>query len=485
MRAPAEGEPAIITPVPPATPDTDPRRRAIRRALLVVLALNLAAAAVKVAAAWASGSLALAAGAADSLFDGGANLVGLAAMRVAGRPPDEGHPYGHRKFETLVAVGIAGTLFVTCLNLVWRAAASLASGRPGPTVTLFTLGAPALAVLLNAAAATYEGRRGRALASDLLLADAGHTRADAWASLALVVGLVAVGAGYPIVDPLLALAIAGVVARVGWGIVRETSAVLADAAALDPEAVGRIASSVEGVEGVHKVRSRGPADAVALDLHVQVDPALGIGRAHAIGHAVQAALRAALPGLADVVVHVEPEWALAGDEVSRAVRRVVGRFPVEAHEIHVHGAGRLEVSLHLELEPTLSLEAAHRLASAVEAAVRAEVPGAEHVVTHLEPRADGPAVADEPADLAAYRTLVGLETRGVAGLSGPHDVQAARVPGGIRLSAHVCAPGDLPLARAHALAEALEARLRAAEPALERITIHVEPGPPDSESDQP
>jgi cation diffusion facilitator family transporter len=288
---------------------TAARARGVQRVLLVTLGLNLGAAAVKLLAGLASGSLALAAGGLDSVFDGAANVFGLVAMRAAAQPPDAGHPYGHRKFETLVAAVIAMLLFITCGRLIWSAIEDIGpilAGAAGPTVDLATLLAPALAFGFNTVASRYEARWGRRLGSELLLADASHTRADAVVSLGLIVGLGAIWAGYPLVDPLLALVIAGVIARTGIAIMHATSAVLADAAVLDPAAVAQAAQSVPGVIGTHKVRSRGPADEVSIDLHVQVDPALSIAEAHAIGHAVQARLREHFGGVTEVLVHVEP-----------------------------------------------------------------------------------------------------------------------------------------------------------------------------------
>lgn len=278
--------------------------------LWITLGLNLGAAAVKLVAGAASGSLALLGGGLDSIFDGAANVFGVVAMRVASRPPDAEHPYGHRKAETLVAVVIALLLLITCGRLAWQSIQVIPEVLDGSwalSVGRATILAPAIAFGFNWLASAYEARRGRDLGSELLLSDAAHTRADAIVSLALIAGLFAVRAGFPLVDPVLALIVSGVIARTGIQIIRDTGAVLADAAALDPEQVIALALEVPGVAGAHKVRSRGPADAVSIDLHIQVDPTLDIARAHAIGHAVQARLREQVPGVADVVVHVEPD----------------------------------------------------------------------------------------------------------------------------------------------------------------------------------
>lgn len=465
------------------------RARMVRRALWVTLGLNLGAAAVKLAGGLASGSLALSAAGIDSAFDGLSNLAGVAAMHVAGRPPDEDHPYGHRKFETLVAVVIALLLLVTCGRLVLQALGRLGAllwpGSPlfgdfvveaAPRIGPLVLAAPLVALALNLMAASYEARRGRALRSELLLADAGHTRADAAVSLAVLLGLLAMRAGWAWVDPLLALGIAGVIAWVGIGIARETTAVLADAAVLEPADVAAAAREVKGVADVHKVRSRGSADAVALDLHVQVDPRLGIGPAHAIGHEVADHLSRRFPEAVDVVVHVEPDWSAVGGELTGVVRLVLARFHVDAHEIRilVDEDGGAELALHLELDPGMRLAEAHETADRVEAALRAAAPELRRVVTHLEPRVAAPL----PGRRAAGRDWAALarrETEALPGLRDAHDAEARALAGGVHLSVHVLADGALPLVEAHALAERLEQRLRGAAPELAAVTVHVEP----------
>jgi len=451
------------------------RGRQIQRVLILTLGLNMGASAVKLGAGALSGSLALTAGGVDSFFDAGANVIGLLGARAAAKPPDADHPYGHRKLETIVAVVIVVLLFITCAKLVAAALPRLFEPGEAPLIGPLALLAPIVAFTLNQIAAHYEAKWGRRLGSELLLADATHTRADAAVSIALVVGMIAIRAGYPIVDPILGLAIAGVIAWVGLNLARETAAVLVDTAVLDPEQVRSVAMSVPGVEGAHKIRSRGPGDDVAVDLHVQVDPALGLDRGHEIGHQVQQSIEAAFPGVADVVVQVEPDWTLRDSDIEAAVRRVAGRYPLDVHEIHVHSGADTEVGLHVEMDPTLSLGEAHARASDLEDAILDEVEGVDRVVTHLEPRIGDELVAQRPSGSRDYESLVRHITADIPGLEAPHEVEIVQVSTGRRLSMHVCAAGDVPLAEAHAMAEGLEARIRAEAPELDRVTIHVEP----------
>ncbi|MFQ6059613.1 MAG: cation diffusion facilitator family transporter [Anaerolineae bacterium] len=293
--------------------------QAIRYVLLVTMALNLAAMLAKLVVGYFTGSLSLMADGFDSLFDAASNVIGLVGIYIAARPPDPGHPYGHRKFETLTAVGIAMLLFVTCTEIARSAFIRLTSPLP-PDVNVWSFAALLFSIGVHLFVSTYEERRGRTLKSDVLVADALHTRADIYISVSVIVGLVVVRAGYPIIDVLLALAIAVAIAKIGLDIIRFSFQVLADAAAIDITAIEGIVMAVEGVKHCHHIRSRGHADDVQIDLHIQVAPQLGIERAHAIAHQVKAKLLTDLEGVSDVTIHIEPGQPAEGESLAENIR---------------------------------------------------------------------------------------------------------------------------------------------------------------------
>jgi cation diffusion facilitator family transporter len=281
------------------------RERAVRRVLLITLALNLAVAAAKVATGMAFGILSLTADGLHSSLDGLNNVIGLVALSWAHRPPDEGHPYGHRKFETFAALGIGLSLGVLGAGLVREAIARLRTGTaPASHAASFAV---ALATLgINILVSRYEIRRGRELDSELLIADGQHTRGDVLVTCGVLGALLAVALHQPALDGAIALAIAAFIGYTAYRVIAHNVGVLADAAVLDVAHVTSIARGVDGVRAVHKVRSRGPAGHVFVDLHVQVDPAMPTLDSHALGHRVAAELKRVLPGVVDVLVHVEP-----------------------------------------------------------------------------------------------------------------------------------------------------------------------------------
>jgi cation diffusion facilitator family transporter len=162
---------------------------------------------------------------------------------------------------------------------------------------------------VNVFVSWYETRVGQRLQSEILVADALHTRSDLYASVAVVASLIAAKAGHPGLDLAAAVFIVVLIARSGIRIIGQSLYVLADASRLHPPAVEQAALEVEGVRECHAVRSRGFPDAIYMDLHILVDPQLTVARAHEIAHQVEASLKERFPELADMVVHVEPDTA--------------------------------------------------------------------------------------------------------------------------------------------------------------------------------
>ena len=145
-----------------------------------------------------------------------------------------------------------------------------------------------------------------ALQSDILAADAHHTRSDVLTSLAVIVALVGVSAGWPILDPLVALAVAGFIGKAVYEIARQASDVLADRAVFDVDEITRVVRTVPEVLGCHRIRTRGSAGHAFLDLHVWFRPDMRLDEAHTLSHLVKDRLMAAFPSLGDVVIHIEP-----------------------------------------------------------------------------------------------------------------------------------------------------------------------------------
>jgi cation diffusion facilitator family transporter len=286
------------------------RQRAIRRVVLNILWLNLAVAAAKGIYAASSGSLALASDTVHTVLDAMSNVVGVVALRVAHSPPDAGHPYGHHKVEVLAAAAIGVFIAGATFKFAWSAIDALIYGHAPPEIGAVGFAVISATLAVNVLIAIYEHRRGRALKSPFLIADAAHTASDVAVTISVLIALVAVYLGAPWADPVAALGVVIVIGRVAWRILATNVDVLLDHAVVDADEIRRIAHAVEGVAGCHRVRSRGVTEAFQIDLHLLVEGDPPLSEAHAISHRVEARLKDTFPGLDDVTIHIEPE----GDE---------------------------------------------------------------------------------------------------------------------------------------------------------------------------
>jgi cation diffusion facilitator family transporter len=283
----------------------DDRSRQQTRVLVNVLLLNVLVSGAKIAfGAW-SGAVSILSDGFHSLTDSVSNVVGLVGVRAAREPADSSHPYGHRKFETLAAVAILVFLLVALVQIVESAVLRLTNPRP-LTVNSMSFIVMVGTLVINLFVVRYESRAARALQSEVLAADAHHTRSDVLTSSAVIVALVGVWWGWTILDPLVALAVAVFIGRAVYEIARQASDVLADRAVLDPDDIRRVVSTVPEVIGCHHIRTRGSSDHAFLDLHVWFPADMRLDEAHERSHEVKDRLMHTFPSLRDVVIHIEP-----------------------------------------------------------------------------------------------------------------------------------------------------------------------------------
>lgn len=281
------------------------RTVSIQRVFLGLLAANLAVVGAKVAIGVSAGSLSVISDAVHSSVDAFNNIVFAVLMRYAGAEADAKHPYGHGKFEVLGALGIVIFLAVASLELLKSAIGRLAANAPPPILTGLDFWLLGGTLAINLWVAWYEARKGHEYSSDLLIADAAHTRVDVMITTGVVIGSVLSRTGVRHVDSIVTLAIVLMIARVAYQILRRGVPVLVDQAAQEPETVRRSAEGVDGVRSAQDIRSRLAAGVAFAELTIKVSGQLPVGEAHDIADAVERRLKDDLK-LDRVVVHVEP-----------------------------------------------------------------------------------------------------------------------------------------------------------------------------------
>ena len=281
------------------------RYTAVVRVLYRVLVLNLAVALAKIVLGYATGAVSVLSDGFHSLTDSASNVVALIGVSIARLPPDANHPYGHRKYETIASVGILMFLVIVLLEVVTAAIDRFMTGA-SPRVYPEGIGVMTVTLVVNLIVMKYELRQGHRLKSEVLLADAMHTRSDVFTSVTVIAALIGVSLGYPVLDPLAALFVAAFIGRACWEIAQGASRILSDEVALAEDDVRAVVETVSEVLGCHQIRTRGSADHVFVDMHIWLNGDMRLDDAHAASHVVKDKLMARYPQIADVVIHIEP-----------------------------------------------------------------------------------------------------------------------------------------------------------------------------------
>ena len=293
------------------------RHRSVVRVLRRVLILNLIVAIAKVSLGYFSGAVSILSDGFHSLADASSNVVALVGVSAAQRPADENHPYGHRKYETMASVAILMFMLLVLSEVARNAIAHLRAPAV-PTVLPAGIITMVATLVINVFVVRYESRAGRRLRSEVLGADAKHTKSDVWTTIAVLAALTGVALGYPVLDPIAGLVVSVFIGYACWQIAREASGVLADEIVLAEENIRGVVQSVPGVIGCEKIRTRGPADNVFVDLHLWIDARTPLGEAHALSHVVKDRLMARFPEIVDVVIHIEPPHGQTPNPKSQA-----------------------------------------------------------------------------------------------------------------------------------------------------------------------
>lgn len=278
----------------------------VRKVLIITLILNSFVAAAKIFYGYLTSSVAMISDGFHSFFDGISNVVGLVGTWIASHPPDENHPYGHGKYETLFTIIIAAMIFTSCFQILKKVYLFFIEGYK-TNVTSISFAVILITMGVNIFVTLYESKKGKKLGSSFLIADAKHTKSDILASIAVLISLFCAQKGYYQADPIVGIVITFFIARIGYEILKDASDILVDTVCLDTSAIKLVVSRIEGVQGCHDIRTRGSVNSTYLDLHVLVRSDLPIGKAHEIADNIEKEIKEEFPSVVDIVVHIEPD----------------------------------------------------------------------------------------------------------------------------------------------------------------------------------
>lgn len=458
-------------PAPPPVASADAGQR--RTALVSVLAAT-ALVALKLGTGLVTGSLGLVSAGIESSGDVVAAVLTLLAVRLAGRPADANHPYGHRRAENLAALGEAAILAGGGIVVVIEAVGRLASGGKPFETHWFVFAVIAVALAVDASRVLVSLRGAALYKSAALRANAFHFAGDMAGSAAVLAGLIAVSAGFHQGDALAALLIAAFIFSAASRLIFENARVLMDTTPAEAHARAYAAISELGdrIE-LRRLRVRQSGGHYFADAVVTVPPGQAAVEGQEISEEIEAAVRRTLPDT-EVVVHLEPRregLSLRDRALSVALAEPLVR---DVHDIAIYRHnGYVSVSLHLKMDPDVPLATAHDVAERVEAALRAEA-GVRDVHTHLEPL-ELPLTAKEasPSDDAEQERITKLVEQRTG--HAPRELRLLHTDAGLVVFVSVTTGADSTLPAAHELASRLEEDIREAQPHMTDVVVHTEP----------
>jgi len=368
-----------------AVPDlnTQQRYQEVRKVTLIGSAIDFILGVVKIIVGWLANSQALIADGVHSFSDLLTDFLVLYAAKHSHKAADEEHPYGHGRIETLATVGLGVILIVIACGIAYDSVR-----RINKPELLLELGGLALMIAVLSIISKewiyrYTVAAARRLHSDMLLANAWHSRSDAISSIVVVIGIAGAMHGYPYLDAVAAVAVAVMIAKIGASLVRSSSQELIDRA-LDKDESNVIRAhilKVKGVRSLHMLRSRKSAGDAFIDVHIQVDPRLSVSEGHQIGEAVRRRLLDSVDVVSDVTVHIDPENDESGsssdnlpyrEKVIEELKRCWPQLPVSLlDDVTLHYlAGEIYLELDLPIEILRNTDEARKLVSELKQAAR-------------------------------------------------------------------------------------------------------------------
>jgi cation diffusion facilitator family transporter len=460
---------------------TKPRHRAEnhttlkQRAAAASIGASTILAAVKLAAGFASGSLALLSEGAHNTLDIGASALTFFAVREADKPADADHPFGHAKIEAVAALAETGFLAALSVGVAIEAVERIRGGG-AVDVGAFAIGAILFSIVVDVARWRALTHVARLTSSHALSADALHYSSDLISSVLVLLGLIATRAGFLHADALAAIGVAGFIAAAGYRLGRATIDALVDRA---PEgltdAIRSLVLHNASVAGIEAIRLRPSGAKIVGDIVVSVSRTLPLERVAAITADLQTRIARRWPE-AELTITAKP-LKLDDETILERVLVIAARRGLPVHHVTIQDIeGRKTVALDLEVDGAMALGEAHRLASRLEDAIAAEIGAGVEVETHIEPaEPEASGQLAEPDLARRIKAALAAAAAAQGRLRDIHNVRVRETPGGVIVLFHCRVDPATPVETVHDAVDSLERSVREAFPEARRVVGHAEP----------
>ena len=402
----------------------------------------------------------------------------LVAVRMADRPPDRDHQYGHEKIESLSSLAETALLFITCAWIVYEAVQRLFFHDAVVDITYVAILVMLMSIVVDYTRSRALMKAAKKYRSQALEADAIHFSTDLLSSIVVLGGIIATLMGFKSFDAIAALGVAAITAVIGYRIWKRSMHTLLDGAPSDIDGVVvQKAMIVQGVRKVDRVRVRESGPRVFIDAQVSIDKTLPLEQAHRVTEDVTRSIEQAVP-YADVMIHAEPCSTDTG-EIIELIRAEAVNFPEirTVHNILVSEVdGLVHVDFHVEVDPGLSLDEAHMIATRLEDRIKQMDGCIYSISSHLEPlnnhHLKGQAVGGEYEEMK--------RSMGAMVISHPKVVSVGQVDlwyleGKLKAGITCKMQKGMNVQEGHEVSTDLENRIRSRYPDLSHVLIHIEP----------
>ncbi|RFB78437.1 cation diffusion facilitator family transporter [Methylovirgula sp. 4M-Z18] len=447
------------------------------KAALLSIGASAALSVAKLVAGLLSGSLALLSEAMHGALDTGATILTYFAVRVANKPADDTHPYGHGKVEAVAALAETGLLAVLAIGVVVEAFRRLWEHTGTVTPNWLTYGVLIISIGVDFVRWRGLHRIAHETGSVALAADALHFSSDLIGSCLVLIGLIATRFGFTQGDAVAAIGVALFIAVAGYRLGRSTIDTLVDAAPKGLAARVRAAvQAVPGVASIENVRLRPAGGQIFGEILINVPRTLTLERTQAIKAEIGRQILAELPN-SDVTITANPQ-ALDNETFLERVLLIAAHRRLPVHHVTVQDVdGRKCISLDLEIDGRMSQGNAHRIASELESMIRLELGANIEVETHIEPleTRELHGVDVDPAVTQEIATALAQNAKHGGVICEVHNVRARDTGAGLVVNYHCRVAPERSVNDVHAAVDALERATRGGFPHITRLVGHAEP----------
>ena len=432
---------------------------------------------IKLIVGMVTGSMGIISEAAHSGLDLIAALITYFAVSHSDKPADATHNYGHGKIENISAFIETLLLIATSFWIIYEAIKRLNGGTAEIEVAWYSFAVMGLSIIVDFSRSRALYKVAKETNSQALEADALHFHSDIYSSSVVILGLILYLFGVKGADSIAALGVAVFVLHAAYRLGKRTIEQLLDKApeGMD-EKIKIIASKVDGVAGISRIRARQTGASIFIDMTINISRNISFENVEKITKTVQEKVKRSIKN-ADVVVHVKP-IAIQGETVIERIKTIVVNHGYSAHNISVHNAGdKTFINFDLEVLPSLTLKNAHQIASHIEESIKTEVDSTANINIHIEPRELSELASKDVRlnDIQKINLAIGELKDKIKAINDIHNISVHRIDKKIFISLHCVFDGKISIGNAHNLSTKMEETIKQSLPNIERVIVHVEP----------